>query len=104
TVSVNIETGRREQALALPNDALVEAQGERAQVLLLREGRVQRQEVRLGLRGLAATELLDGLQAGDQVLSEPATAPEPGSRVRVRATAWPPSARGSGAAVTDAQP
>ena len=42
TVSVNIETGRREQALVLPNDALRARDGTRAQVLRVRDGVVER--------------------------------------------------------------
>ncbi len=81
TVSVNIETGRREQALVLPNDALRRRDGAQADVLRVRDGRVERTSVRLGLLGSAMSEIVDGLDAGDRVLAEDA---EPGQRVRVR--------------------
>jgi len=74
TVSVNIETARREQALVVPNDALVMMQGKQAQVLAMRNGKVERLNVTLGLRGLAMSEILSGLEAGDRVLAD-ATAP-----------------------------
>lgn len=86
TVSVNIETGRREQALVLPNDALRARDGERAQVLRVRNGKVERVKVRLGLLGTAMSEVLDGLQAGDLVLADDA---REGQRVRVREQAIP---------------
>ena len=89
TVSVNIETGRREQALAVPNDALADVQGEQAQVMVLREGRVYRQQVTLGLRGLAMSEVLSGLAAGDRVLADPTAALAEGARVRFTATPAP---------------
>ena len=80
TVSVNIETGRREQALVLPNDALRARDGMRAQVLRVREGIVERVNVRLGLLGTALSEVVEGLAAGDLVLIGDA---EEGQRVRM---------------------
>ncbi len=91
TVSVNIETGRRDQALAIPNDALIAIRGNTAQVLAVRAGQVQLTEVTLGLRGLAMTEVQRGLQAGDTVLAD-ATAPlSDGTRVRFIEQALPVS-------------
>ncbi|MFN2329650.1 MAG: efflux RND transporter periplasmic adaptor subunit [Chromatocurvus sp.] len=93
TVSVNIETGRREQALAVPNDAIGDLQKNSAQLLVLRDGRVQRQRVTLGLRGLAMSEVLDGLSAGDRVLAD-ANAPLPeGARVRFVERSAPTASR-----------
>ncbi|MEE4464904.1 efflux RND transporter periplasmic adaptor subunit, partial [Azotobacter chroococcum] len=81
TVSVNIETGRREPALVLPNDALFERDGSRGAVLRLNDDRVERVAVRLGLRGTALSEVLEGLAPGDRVL---AVAAGEGERVRWR--------------------
>jgi len=81
TVSVNIETGRREQALVLPNDALRAHDGTRAQVLRVNDGVVERVGVRLGMLGTALSEVSEGLAAGDLVLIGDA---EEGQRVRVR--------------------
>lgn len=86
TVSVSIETGRREQALVLPNDALHGRAGDRAEVLRLDGDRVRRVPVRLGLRGTAQTEVLEGLAAGDRVL---ATVADEGVRVRLREQPMP---------------
>jgi HlyD family secretion protein len=83
TVSVDIETARRERALSVPADALREVRGDRARVLVVRDGRVEAVEVRLGLRGLGRTEVLEGLAAGDAVLPGD-SAVAPGSRVRAR--------------------
>jgi len=80
TVSVNIDTGRRDQALVLPNDALRARDGSRAQVLRVNTGAVERVNVRLGLLGTALSEVLEGLTAGDLVLVGNA---EEGQRVRV---------------------
>lgn len=80
TVSVNIETDRREQALVLPNDALRARNGRSAIVLRLVDGQVQRVPVRLGLLGTAMSEVVEGLQAGDLVLLGEA---EDGQRIRL---------------------
>lgn len=82
TVSVSIETGRREQALVLPNDSLRRADGGRAEVLRLgADRRVEAVQVRLGLRGTGLSEVIEGLAPGDRVLAVEA---EPGQRVRLR--------------------
>jgi HlyD family secretion protein len=81
TVSVNIETGRRKQALVLPNDALRARDGMRAQVLRVRAGVVERVNVRLGLLGTALSEVVEGLATGDLVLIGDA---EEGQRVRLQ--------------------
>jgi HlyD family secretion protein len=89
TVTATLLTGTRARALAVPNDALLDANpgSDRAQVLRVREGRVQRVPVRLGLRGMAMTEVEEGLAAGDQVLAastlDARALPRDGSRVRV---------------------
>lgn len=89
TVSVEIRTAERERALALPTDALREADGERARVAVLEAGRVVLREVRLGLRGSALSEVLDGLQPGATVLA--ASAAEPGQRARLQVMPLPGS-------------
>ncbi len=68
TVSVNILTGQVEQALAIPNDALMNVQGTQAEVFIVDAGRVRRRQITLGLRGLALSEVRSGLQPGDWVL------------------------------------
>jgi HlyD family secretion protein len=83
TVSVDIETGARERTLSVPTDVLREVRVDRARILTVRDGRVTPVEVRLGLRGLGRTEVLEGLAAGDAVLPGNSTA-TPGSRVRAR--------------------
>ncbi|MCU4628173.1 efflux RND transporter periplasmic adaptor subunit [Acinetobacter variabilis] len=84
TVSVNVETGRRDRTLAIPNDALGKVQGDQATVLLVRDSKIQRQKVQLGLRGLAMSEVISGLKAGDQVLSDATSALKDGTRVRFK--------------------
>ncbi len=81
TLSVEVETGRRERALVVPVGALNgdPAKGT-ATVHVARDGRVEERTLRLGLRTLEAVEVLDGLAAGDVVLLAPT--PLPGRRVQ----------------------
>lgn len=79
TVSVDVEVARRERALVLPAE-LLHDDGAQAWVAVLRQGRVQRQALRTGLRGTAQLEVLQGLQAGDLVVA--GVAPEVGTRAR----------------------
>ncbi|MEF8706638.1 MAG: efflux RND transporter periplasmic adaptor subunit [Candidatus Accumulibacter sp. UW27] len=86
TLSVEVETARREAALVLPVDALRGDQAAaNAIVLVERDGRVEERAVRIGLRTLAAAEVVDGLRAGEVVLRPAAaSALKAGSRVRAR--------------------
>ena len=102
TLSVELETARREQALVLPLSALrTQADDGSATVLVARDGRAQVQAVRLGLRTLDAAEVLQGLNAGDRVvLGDQVKA---GARIRVRVVPWQPGkAATPGAAGPDA--
>lgn len=102
TVTATLVTGRRDDTLALPNDALLDADlgSDRASVLRVRAGRVERVPVRLGLRGLAMSEVLEGLSAGDRVVAAgalgPATLPGAGSRARIRLQPAPEPGHASG--------
>jgi HlyD family secretion protein len=81
TLSVEVETARRERALAVPVAALRGSSAAAGMAVLVeRDGRVEERPVRLGLRTIDAAEVLDGLAEGDTVLLGPA--PKPGSRVR----------------------
>ena len=88
TLSVEVETARRERTLVLPQAALRgPAGGDQASVLVLQDGRAQVRNVRLGLRTLHAVEVLDGLKEGDTVLRGNATLQD-GQRVRARTVPW----------------
>ena len=88
TLSVEVETARRERTLVLPQAALRgPAGGDQASVLVLQDGRAQARNVRLGLRTLDAVEVLDGLKEGDTVLRGHASLKD-GQRVRARTVPW----------------
>ena len=81
TLSVEVETGRRERALVVPMEALIgERTASAVTVHVVRDGRVEERKLRLGLRTLEAAEVLEGLSAGDVVLLAPT--PAPGRRVQ----------------------
>lgn len=81
TVSVELLAGSKKDALVLPSGAVRDADREAPWVLALREGRAVRTPVRLGLRGIGAVEILDGLKAGDEAIPQTEKA-LPGDRVR----------------------
>ena len=91
TLSVEVETARRERALVLPLSALRSQTGSTsATVFIAQNDRAQTRTVRLGLRTLDATEVLEGLAPGDVVLL--GGQPKPDRRVRLNMQAWQPGA------------
>lgn len=91
TLSVEVETARRAQALVVPSDTLRGGDTSRASVWVVRDGRVEARAVRVGLRTVDEVEILDGLRAGELVLV--GAVPSPGQRARVSATAASAPAR-----------
>lgn len=107
TLSVEVETARRELALVLPLEALrggtTAALGQPAtgaRLLLLVDGRAQERAVRLGLQTLEMVEVLEGLAAGDVVLLGDAV--QAGQRVRARPVALSLTTPGAAVAPEDA--
>jgi HlyD family secretion protein len=84
TVSIDIEVARRLRTLVVPTDAVNNDTGAEPSVMLIRNGRANRQPVKLGLRGGGKVEVLSGLQAGDQVLASATGRIVDGARVRIR--------------------
>ena len=82
TVSVNVETGRRDKAIVVPNEALTAMDGNRAELWVVVDGRATKRPVQLGLRGLTQTEVTSGLHVGDWILSDARASVAPGDRVR----------------------
>ncbi len=90
TLSVEVETARRERALVLPLSALrSQADSTSATVLVAQDGHAQTRPVRLGLRTLDAVEVLEGLAQGDVVLLGGQLKPD--QRVRLDMQARRPS-------------
>lgn len=68
TVSVDIETARRSNALVIPTGALHEASSNAPWVLVVRNNHTVKQPVKLGLRGDNSVEVLSGLKVGEAVI------------------------------------
>jgi len=96
TLSVEVETARRERALVVPLSALrTQGAGLSATVWVVSQDRVAARPVQLGLRTLDAVDVVQGLQPGDVVVL--AGKAQPGDAVRPRTVAWQPG-RGVGSA------
>lgn len=88
TVSVNLETGRTPGATVLPETAVQGLGTDQPWIGVVREGRMDRQPVDVGLRAGAYVEILHGAVSDDVIVADP-TATSTGDRVRV---ANPPGA------------
>ncbi len=86
TVSVDIEVARQSGALTVPTRLVLDLQSAAPWVWRVAAGHAERRTLRLGLRGGAWVEVLDGLAEGDQVLPPPVSW-RAGQRVRVLSTA-----------------
>ncbi len=105
TLSIEVETARRERTLVLPVSALRNDSSAGGSVIFIeRDGRVEERKVRLGLRTLNAVEVLEGMAEGDMVLL--GRSPKPGERVHADTTmtAATPLRKGedAGSAMTNA--
>lgn len=105
TLSIEVETARRERALVVPLNALRGSESiNSAIVWIARDGRVEERKIRLGLRTLSAVEVLEGLSEGDVVLL--GATPKLGRRVNADTTklATTPLRKGedAGSAMTNA--
>jgi len=83
TVSATMETGRRDNALVIANDALREVNADSAEVMRVKNGKAERVVVKLGMRGMAQSEVREGLKSGDTIVLDDIAA---GSRVRPKTT------------------
>ncbi len=99
TVSADIVTAQRSHTLVVPNDALRSVDGGQATVLVLRDGRAQAQQVKLGLQGLTLTQVVSGLSSGESVLAGNSVAP--GARVQLQVLPLPSAAASSAASGND---
>jgi HlyD family secretion protein len=85
TLSIEVETARRDRTLVVPVSALRNDTSTTGSVVLIeREGRAVARDVRLGLRTLNAVEILEGLAEGDLVLLGATV--KPGDRVHADTT------------------
>jgi RND family efflux transporter MFP subunit len=85
-VIVSIVTSLHPQALTVPTTAVVADPqvADKTMVYKFRDGKISRVQVRTGLQMNARTEILSGLKAGDEIVSEGAYGIPDGTTVEVR--------------------
>ena len=82
TASVDIEVARRADTVYVPTETVRDANGTQPWVLAIRGFRAVRQPVKLGLRGDRRIEILDGVEAGDELIPATNGVVKAGQRVR----------------------
>lgn len=90
TVSIDIETARRQAAVVVSTSTLEDAASDTPWVLVVRHKRAVKQFVTLGLRGDDRVEVLSGIAAGEGVVPVSKTGVKAGQRVRATAKPEPP--------------
>ena len=91
TVSIDIETARRAASVVVPTSAVQDASSDKPWVLVVRDKRVVKQFVTLGLRGDTRVEVLEGIAANEGVVPVSKTGVKAGQRVRATVTPVPSS-------------
>lgn len=84
TVSVDIEVARRLNVLVLPANAVRDTLSTTPWVLKVENGKTLRKPIKIGARGVALIEILDGLAEGDQVVPATNLGTKSGQSVRAR--------------------
>lgn len=97
-VRVQLQLGERKDAVWIPEQAIV-PRGGQSTVFKVVEGKVQVANVRLGLRKPGEVEVVSGLSAGEQVITDGVQKVGPGSPVSVMGDA-PPAGKPAAPAAT----
>lgn len=66
---VEIDTGQSTGVLAIPASAIIDSGNRQVAIVQVSEGRFKPMEVRVGRRGAGYVEILEGLKAGEQVVT-----------------------------------
>lgn len=82
TVSVEIEVGRREEALTIPRSAVRGLSTDQAYAFVVVGQKVERRPLELGLRGERLVEVLAGVDAGEALVADASADLETGQRIR----------------------
>jgi membrane fusion protein (multidrug efflux system) len=102
-VRVRVIVGERSNALLVPEEAIV-PQGAEFYVFKIVDGAARRVPVKIGVRRDAMVEILDGLTAGDQVVTAGMRLSRDGQPVRVLAAGQGGPLKGGAEAGKDAAP
>jgi HlyD family secretion protein len=82
TVSIDLEVARKQHALVVDSEVVRDAATARPYVLAVEDGRVARRDVRLGIRGDGASEIVSGVTDGAELIIPDGRRLAPGARVR----------------------
>lgn len=82
TVSVDLTVARRPKALVVPSEAVRDASTPGAWVFTVEDGRLVKKNVKLGIRGEGATEIVEGVEENAVVVVADGQTREAGQRVR----------------------
>lgn len=82
TVSVNIEVGRQAAGLAIAKEAVSDLAAGKPWVWVLRDRRIERRSVEVGLHDERLIEIVKGIAEGEVVVLPAGAALKPGQRVR----------------------
>ena len=82
TVSVNIETARKPDALVVPAEAVRDLTSDAPWVLLVQDGRTAKVPVKLGIVGDREVEIASGVSAGARLVPATDGKVQPGAKVR----------------------
>ena len=82
TVSIDIEVARRAKVLVLNGDVIRDMASATPWVMKIEAGHAKRQAVKLGVRGGGKVEILEGLQAGDEVIRAAGAVAVEGEHIR----------------------
>lgn len=82
TTETNIILAERQDALLVPSNAVIGGH-----VWVVRDGHAERRAVTVGVAGPERTEILDGLEGTEWIVTRPPETLEPGQRVRTAAPA-----------------
>ncbi|MHB8879087.1 MAG: efflux RND transporter periplasmic adaptor subunit [Myxococcaceae bacterium] len=82
TVSVEVEVARRSQVVVVASEAVRDIPARKPWVMLVKDGRTERREVKLGIIGDGLVEIASGLSPGEQVVPLTPAPLQPGQRVR----------------------
>lgn len=77
TGELAFQTAAKEKALVVPSQAVQDGK-----LYVVRDGRVKAIHAKIGIRGIAMTEVLDGIQPGDRVIISPVGEIKEGQSVR----------------------
>ncbi|WAM31842.1 efflux RND transporter periplasmic adaptor subunit [Caldicellulosiruptor naganoensis] len=83
-VDVDIKIGEKKNVVKVPSEAIVTDKNGKNYVYVVENGVAKQREVRLGLSSDLETEVLDGVSVGEEVILNPNSSIQDGTKVKVK--------------------